>query len=233
MPKKVLENEVTTKGAAPKKEKTPKPSAANILTKLSAIQQEIKVPKTIYNKSGDFYYRSCDQIYQAFRPLGEQYGVLLVLNDSVELVGSEVYVVAEAKIIDIATGEAYSVKGYAREPQNKPKMDSAQCTGTASSYARKYALNGLFCLDDVKDSDSLPPDPVEAKPALVKLPYTMRTDNSSEPAKPRLSPNMLKAASAPTSAPVEKQPAVEAPAVQPSVPASVAKPHVSKKMLGH
>lgn len=128
--------------------------AANIRAALAAIQQALKAPKGQYNEYGGFSYRSCEDIVEAVKPLLAQHGVLLTLSDTVEAVGDRVYVAATATVTAIETGEAVSVKAYAREAPVKKGMDDSQITGTASSYARKYALNGLFAIDDTKDADT-------------------------------------------------------------------------------
>lgn len=134
------------------------------LQKLLKIQAELKAPKNQYNSFGDFHYRSCEDILSAAKPLCAREGVLLTLSDEVVLMGDRYYVKATAKITD---GEdAIQVEAFARETESRPKMDAAQLTGSASSYSRKYALNGLFCLDDTKDADAL--KPVEDKPKAKK-----------------------------------------------------------------
>lgn len=126
-----------------------------LLQKLLKIQAELKAPKNQYNKFGEFYYRSCEDILSAAKPLCEREGILLTLSDEVVLLGDRYYVKATAKVTD---GEQeISTVAFARETESRPKMDSAQLTGAASSYSRKYALNGIFCLDDTKDADALRP----------------------------------------------------------------------------
>ncbi len=132
-----------------------------LLQKLLKIQSELKAPKNQYNEFGGFSYRSCEDILSAAKPLCVKEGVLLTLSDKVVIVGDRHYVQAAAQITD---GEdSIIVSAFARETESRPKMDAAQLTGSASSYARKYALNGLFCLDDTKDADAM--KPVEDKPA--------------------------------------------------------------------
>lgn len=123
-----------------------------LASKLSQIQEELKVPKNNYNKFGEFYYRSAEDILVAVKPLLAKHGLTLTLDDSIIEVGGRVYVYATAYITD---GEnLISTSAGAREAVAKTKMDDAQITGSASSYARKYALNGMFLLDDVKDADT-------------------------------------------------------------------------------
>jgi len=117
---------------------------------LSRIQEEIVVPKSQYNKFGKYYFRNCEDILQAVKPiLGE---CIIVINDSVELIGSRFYVKATVKIS--LNDESETAVAYARESEEQKGMQSSQLTGATSSYARKYALGGLLLLDDNKDADS-------------------------------------------------------------------------------
>lgn len=126
----------------------------NIYKKLLGIQYKLKVPKAQYNSFGKYNYRSCEDILEAAKPWCATEGLLILLTDDVREVGGRVYIEAEAKLIDTEDGECISVKADAREDAEKKGMDGSQISGSASSYARKYALNGLFCLDDTKDSDA-------------------------------------------------------------------------------
>lgn len=126
----------------------------SIFSKLLSIQNELKAPKNQYNKFGKYNYRSCEDILEAIKPLCLKYGVVLLIDDYVEQVGERFYIKAKASIIDIETEQEVYACAYARESENKKGMDSAQVTGATSSYARKYALNGLFCIDDTKDVDT-------------------------------------------------------------------------------
>ncbi len=123
--------------------------------KLSQIQSEIKAPKGQFNSFGKYYYRSCEDIVEAVKPILNKYGFALLLNDEVTEVGGRVYVKATATITD--GKEIYTATAFAREEEAKKGMDASQITGTASSYARKYALNGLFAIDDTKDADTKSP----------------------------------------------------------------------------
>ena len=120
-----------------------------------AFQNELKAPKNQYNSYGGFNYRSAEDILEAVKPLESKYGILIFLSDDVVLCGGRVYVKATATAVD-ANGESEPIKStaVAREQDEKKKMDAPQITGTASSYARKYALNGLLCIDDTKDADT-------------------------------------------------------------------------------
>lgn len=122
--------------------------------KLSKIQYEMKAPKDLYNSFGKYKYRNAEGILEAFKPLEKKYNVFLILQDSVEVIGEKTYLVATATLFDCESEATYSTKAFAREPLEKKGMDDSQVTGAASSYARKYALNGLFLLDDTKDADS-------------------------------------------------------------------------------
>jgi len=120
--------------------------------KLIKIQNELKAPKNQYNSFGKYRYRSAEDILEAVKPLNAEYGLLLTLSDEPILIGDWHYIKAEATLKD--EQRMISVTAYARESENKKKMDHSQVTGTASSYARKYALNGLYLIDDTKDADT-------------------------------------------------------------------------------
>ena len=124
----------------------------DIIKKLTNVQNELKAPKSQVNKFAGFNYRSCEDILEAVKPLLFKNGLVLQINDEIINIGDRFYVQATAKIID-EENNFIEAKAYAREPSEKPKMDESQVTGSASSYARKYALNGLFCIDDSKDAD--------------------------------------------------------------------------------
>lgn len=125
----------------------------NIYEKLMHIQQNLKAPKNQYNKFGDFHYRSCEDIQEAVKPLLKEVKAVLLVQDEVIQIGSRFYIKSTAAIQDTESPEMISNTAYARESEEKPKMDAAQITGACSSYARKYALNGLFCIDDARDPD--------------------------------------------------------------------------------
>lgn len=128
---------------------------ANIYLKLMAIQKELKAPKNLKNSFGNYYYRNAESILEALKPLEVKYKVITVLSDEIVEIGGRVYVKAIASLTDAEKGgEAITVTAYAREAETKKGMDDAQVTGATSSYARKYALNGLFLLDDTKDADT-------------------------------------------------------------------------------
>lgn len=122
------------------------------MKKLIEIQKELKAPKGQYNSFGKYKYRSAEDILEAVKPLCAERGCLLTLSDELLNIGSRYYVKATAKFMD--GGDYFVVTAYAREDEIKKGMDGSQITGTASSYARKYALNGLFLIDDTKDTDT-------------------------------------------------------------------------------
>ena len=126
----------------------------SIYQKLMNIQQELKAPKGQKNTYGNYRYRSAEDILEAVKPLLGENGCILTLNDCIVTEGGRVYVQACATIVDVETGAMIKNHAYARESESKKGMDDSQVTGTASSYARKYALNGLFCIDDTKDADT-------------------------------------------------------------------------------
>lgn len=126
----------------------------NIYEKLMNVQASLKAPKGQYNSFGKYKYRSCEDIVESVKPLLKQNGLLLTMSDEIIMVADRIYVKATATIIDTAEGKEISVTALAREEETKKGMDGSQVTGASSSYARKYALNGLFAIDDTKDSDS-------------------------------------------------------------------------------
>ena len=126
----------------------------NIYEKLLNIQSELKVPKSNRNSFGGYNYRSTEDIVESMKPLLKKYNAALVIEDELELIGDRYYIKATTKLIDVETNEIVETKAYAREELSKKGMDASQITGAASSYARKYALNGLLAIDDTKDSDA-------------------------------------------------------------------------------
>lgn len=124
-----------------------------IFESLSAVQCELKAPKDKKNTFGGYNYRSCESILEAVKPILKEHGLMLLLSDKPTVVEGWHFIEATATLTDM-DGNTVSVTAYAREPQTKKGMDDSQVTGTASSYARKYALNGLFCIDDTKDADT-------------------------------------------------------------------------------
>lgn len=124
-----------------------------ILLKLHSIQQSLSAPKDEYNEFGKYKYRSCEGILKELKKHLGLNGMDIILSDCVVEIGGRVYIEATATLYDVETGETISSTAYAREEEQKKGMDTSQVTGAASSYARKYALNGLFAIDDTKDSD--------------------------------------------------------------------------------
>lgn len=123
-----------------------------LASKVIAVQSKLKAPKSQYNGFGKYNYRSCEDILEAVKPLLVEQGLLLTIQDDVVQVGERYYIKATATISD---GEnSIDSIAFAREEETKKGMDGSQVTGASSSYARKYALNGLFCIDDNKDSDT-------------------------------------------------------------------------------
>jgi hypothetical protein len=120
---------------------------------LVKIQNELKAPKSQFNAFGKYKYRNCEDILEALKPLLLKYNATLVVFDEIVLIGERYYVKATASFV--CNNEGYFNTAYARESLDKKGMDDSQITGTASSYARKYALNGLFLIDDTKDADSM------------------------------------------------------------------------------
>ena len=120
--------------------------------KLLVIQTKLKAPKGQYNSFGKYSYRSAEDILEAVKPLNAEQGVLLTITDEIKEIGGRVYVVATATVSDGT--DTLQVSAFAREPENKKGMDESQITGATSSYARKYALNGLYAIDDNKDADT-------------------------------------------------------------------------------
>ena len=136
---------------------------------LHDIQANLKAPKGQFNKFGGYKYRNCEDILSAVKPLLD--GATLVISDEIVMIGDRVYVKATATLSDGKV--SVSTTAFAREPLAKKGMDESQVTGAASSYARKYALNGLFAIDDTKDADSDKPasipDQIEACSSMNQL----------------------------------------------------------------
>ncbi len=124
------------------------------MKRLIEIQKKLKAPKNQYNSFGKYKYRSCEDILEGVKPLLSELGLALVIHDNVQFVEGRFYVVAYASLYDEEGKFIVSSTAYAREEETKKSMDGSQVTGAASSYARKYALNGLFSIDDTKDSDA-------------------------------------------------------------------------------
>lgn len=122
--------------------------------KILKIQSELKAPKGQYNSFGKYKYRSCEDILEAVKPLLKENKIIMNITDELVFIGERYYIKAIAVLTDTESGEQFVNTAYAREDESKKGMDGSQITGTASSYARKYALNGLFLIDDTKDADT-------------------------------------------------------------------------------
>lgn len=125
-----------------------------VFAKLTAVQAKLKAPKNQFNKFGNYNYRSCEDILEALKPVLREENASVFISDSIEPIEGRFYVKSTATFIDSETGEVVSNTAYAREPESKKGSDESQITGASSSYARKYALNGLFLIDDTKDEDT-------------------------------------------------------------------------------
>ena len=125
----------------------------NVYEKLIAIQSELKAPKSQYNNFGKYAYRNCEDILESLKPLLKEHKSTIYISDEIVTVLERFYVKATVTFIDAETGEKIINTAYAREEEDKKGMDGSQVTGASSSYARKYALNGMFAIDDTKDSD--------------------------------------------------------------------------------
>ena len=150
-----------------------------IYGKLMAIQSELKAPKNQYNSFGKYNYRSCEDILEAVKPLAKAQGCAVLLSDEAVVVDGWHYIKATVQLVSVE-GEVAAAVAYAREPEMKKGMDASQITGTASSYARKYALSGLFALDDTKDADSQD-NSSEGKPAQKPAKKAYCCDDCGKP----------------------------------------------------
>lgn len=141
--------------------------------KLQTIQNSLKAPKGQFNKFGNYSYRSCEDILEAVKPLLKEQSLTLILSDEPVLIGERYYIKATCTVTD--GEETLQATAYAREAETKKGMDDSQITGAASSYARKYALNGMFCIDDTKDADSTnkhganEPEPLNGNDFIKKI----------------------------------------------------------------
>lgn len=155
-----------------------------IMEKLMNVQRELKAPKGQYNDFGRYKYRSAEDIVEAVKPIASKYGALIILSDEIAFIGDRIYIKATATFCDVDTGEKIKAEAFAREPESKKGMDASQITGSCSSYARKYALNGLFCIDDTKDSDYTnvgKNDEIEGPKSPKKMNTGKRMEQSDKP----------------------------------------------------
>lgn len=127
----------------------------NKFEKLKEIQQKLKAPKSQYNSFGKYNYRNCEDILEGLKPLLSEQNCAVYITDEIVLIGERYYLKATVHFVDNESGEEVTTTAYAREDNEKKGIDRAQLTGATSSYARKYALNGMFAIDDTKDSDYL------------------------------------------------------------------------------
>lgn len=127
----------------------------SVYDKLMKVQQELKVPKSNFNSFGEYKYRSAEDILEAVKPLLLKYKATMFITDDIRAIEGRFYLEATITFVDTETSEKVVVKALAREQEDKKKMDPAQITGAVSSYARKYALNGMFAIDDTKDMDTM------------------------------------------------------------------------------
>lgn len=126
----------------------------NIYKKLLEVQSKLKCNKAQYNTFGKYAYRSCEDILEALKPILADVNATIFIKDEIQHVEGRFYVKAIVTFVDVETGENISTEALAREEENKKGMDGSQVTGSCSSYARKYALNGMFAIDDTKDADA-------------------------------------------------------------------------------
>lgn len=168
--------------------------------KLAAIQAALKAPKSQYNKFGGYKYRKAEDILEAVKPLLKEHGCTLTCTDELQLVGDRYYIKATATITNTEDGVSVSTTAYAREEEEKKGMDGSQVTGASSSYARKYALNGLLCIDDTADSDTTNVGPADAaetpadgtKRTGTKKPSTTTLKKQGEPKKVQVTDQNIK-----------------------------------------
>ena len=158
----------------------------NVYEKLLSIQTELKAPKSQYNSFGKYSYRNCEDILEAVKPILARCKAALFLSDEVVEIGQRIYVKATATLVNVEQpDEKIAVTAYAREEESKKGMDGSQVTGASSSYARKYALNGLFDVDDTKDSDTT--NNSGNNPQQSSKQQQKSTKKDSQPQKPKSS----------------------------------------------
>ena len=160
---------------------------------LASIQAELKAPKSQYNQFGKYKYRKAEDILEAVKPLLAKYGCALTCSDDMELIGDRYYIKATAMLICVEDGSTQCCEAYAREEEKKAGMDASQVTGASSSYARKYALNGLLCIDDTADSDTTNQGPEKPAEKPVESPKPARArKTAAAPEKPAETPENAK-----------------------------------------
>lgn len=129
-------------------------AAIPFIQRVAMMQAEMKVPKNLYNSHGNYFYRNAETIMESAKKICPKYGMVLRVEDSIEVYEGWHYIKSVATLVDIFSNITWSAKGFARETESRKGMDSSQVTGATSSYSRKYALNALFLLDDNKDPDT-------------------------------------------------------------------------------
>lgn len=149
------------------------------MKELAIIQSALNVPKGQFNAFGKYKYRSCEDILAALKPLLKQNDCTLTISDDIMQVGNRFYIKATANLTN-SNGEQAIVTAFAREEDSKKGMDASQVTGAASSYARKYALNGLFAIDDTKDADALNVNPQYTQPVQAPFPPPQNAQQASQ-----------------------------------------------------
>lgn len=143
--------------------------------KLLEIQTELKAPKSQYNAFGKYNYRNCEDILEALKPLLAKVKAAVVITDEIVNIAQRFYVKATVRLINVENEEVIETSAYAREPENKKGLDESQITGSTSSYARKYALNAMFAIDDTKDSDYAPDSNSKTATAPKNKPLSKET----------------------------------------------------------
>lgn len=170
----------------------------NVYEKLLYVQSKVKVLKSQYSEFGDYYFRSCEDIQNAVKPFAHEVNAVCTCSDEIVYVDGRWYVKATARLIDCESGNMVETTAYAGEEAEKKKLDKSQVTGVASSYARKYALGGLFQLDDTKDSDGLGEDKDEKPKQPPKKEEQKKTDKKEPPKEEKKEPLTLDKAKAMT-----------------------------------
>lgn len=150
----------------------------NIYEKLIKIQNELKTPKNQYNSFGKYAYRSCEDILEGLKPILLSNKATVFINDEIVFIEGRFYIKATVTFLDVETGEKIENSAFAREEESKKGMDGSQVTGACSSYARKYALNGMFAIDDTKDADATN-EHVKSKSIANKTNTTPATSNKT------------------------------------------------------
>lgn len=176
----------------------------NVYEKLQHVQSGLNAPKNQYNKFGNYFYRNCEDIQEAAKPLLREVKAALVVGDELVQIGDRYYIKATAQFVDCESSERVENTAYAREEQEKKGMDASQVTGSTSSYARKYALNGLFCIDDVKDADNRDNTAEKGRPSGNGAKSGTKTSEKQTPGKLAGTKSRAPVSSAPCAAGAEK-----------------------------